>query len=125
MPRGIYIRTKTTCENISKAAKGKPKSEEHKRKMKKAAVGKHNGKKSNLWIDGRAWRKTAHQWIIQQLGQPTKCEHCTKDGLSGQQIDWANTDHKYRKKISEWIRLCKKCHAIYDKTFNNTHKGRS
>jgi len=34
-------------------------------------------------------------------------------------IQWANKDHKYKRDISDWMRLCAKCHTHYDIKFNN------
>jgi hypothetical protein len=53
-----------------------------------------------------------HNWVRRKKGKPTICEHCNKtDG----RIEWANKSHLYKKKIEDWISLCKKCHYQYDK----------
>ena len=32
---------------------------------------------------------------------------------------WSNKNHKYLKRYDDWKPLCVKCHANYDKEFNN------
>lgn len=60
--------------------------------------------------------RSMHRWVVRHKGQPTQCEHCKKDGLSGHKIHWANIDHKYERNLEKYIRLCAKCHGVFDKT---------
>lgn len=55
-----------------------------------------------------------HLRIIRRLGQPDTCEKCKKGGLSGKQIHWANKSGEYKHNTSDWMRLCKDCHQLYD-----------
>jgi len=66
-------------------------------------------------LGGKTKYRNLHYWVEKKLGKPTKCEHCGKDGLSGQKIHWANKSGKYEKNINDWIRLCAKCHFCKDK----------
>lgn len=53
-----------------------------------------------------------HSWVIREKGKPKKCEYCgTKCAKS---YDWANIDHKYRRILNDFIRLCRSCHLKYD-----------
>lgn len=52
-----------------------------------------------------------HTWVKKKLGFPNRCEIC---GTEGGILDWANKDHKYKRNLDDWIRLCKKCHFRYD-----------
>ena len=61
----------------------------------------------------------AHKWIINKKGKPKRCEYCRKNNLIGHSIHWANRDHKYRKRISDWIRLCASCHKNFDTKRSN------
>jgi len=61
-----------------------------------------------------------HHWVNRKLGKPTTCEHCGKTGLTKHQINWANKSHKYLRDLSDWLRLCVKCHRIYDNNFKKT-----
>lgn len=53
-----------------------------------------------------------HHWIKRKLGQPKFCEKCktTKAKL----YDWSNVSGLYKRDVSDWQRLCRKCHAIFD-----------
>ncbi len=55
-----------------------------------------------------------HAWVRKHRGAPTKCEYCGKDGLAEHKIHWANTDHKWKRNLDDYIRLCRKCHFDYD-----------
>ena len=55
-------------------------------------------------------------WVRTNLGKPDTCEFCKKSGLSGHAIHWANISGKYKKEPSDWIRLCAKCHFVYDRS---------
>jgi len=71
--------------------------------------------KDNLnWKGDKVGYNGLHHWIIRWKGQPTTCEKCGKSGLSGKKIHWANIDHKYRRVLDDYIRLCISCHQLYD-----------
>jgi len=53
-----------------------------------------------------------HRWIERNLGKPKICSNCKTK--TAKQYDWANISHKYKKVLSDWIRLCAKCHMHYD-----------
>lgn len=55
-----------------------------------------------------------HKWIMRNFGNPSICENCKKDNLTGRQIHWANISHKYKRDIKDWKRLCQSCHRLYD-----------
>ena len=120
---------------ISEANKGHFVSEETRVKIGLKQIGKLNhryGKRS--WNKGLKFPELSeeghpnwkgdnvgytglHKWVVSKLGQPTKCEHCGKDGLTGHQIHWANKSGEYKRDITDWIRLCAKCHAKYDNNY--------
>ena len=130
---------------ISSALKGKKKSEEHKRKLSEAKKGKNNfnygkprseetrkkirlanlgkphfntrGEKNYNWRGDNVGYGGLHVWIRKYLGEPEKCEHCSKDGLTNRKIHWANKSQEYKRDLADWIRLCAKCHKAYDKTY--------
>ncbi len=55
-----------------------------------------------------------HRWVNKELGKPEKCEHCGLDGLTGRKINWASKSRLYKWDLTDWLRLCAKCHAKYD-----------
>lgn len=66
------------------------------------------------WKGDEVGYRGVHYWLTRRLGKPTKCEHCGIDGLSGRKIHWANISQKYLRDITDWIRLCAKCHKGFD-----------
>ena len=93
--------------------KGKKLSEETKRKIGEA----QQGEKSASWKGDKVSYGGLHRWVYKTLGQSDTCEYCGLTDLKGRNIHWANKDHKYRRNVKDWIRLCRKCHLIYDKKF--------
>ena len=55
-----------------------------------------------------------HRWIERHFGKPDTCEHCYRNGLTRQKIQWANRTGKYLHDREDWLRLCRKCHYKYD-----------
>lgn len=59
-----------------------------------------------------------HNWVKRKLGKPQQCEHCgTTEMPKGKTrwFAWANKSREYKRDITDWIRLCRLCHEIYDK----------
>lgn len=79
------------------------------------------GKKAFAWKGDNAGYCAIHAWIVNKKGKPKNCSKCGKEqikrnGYRG--IDWANIDHKYKRKLTDYIALCKKCHTFYDRKNN-------
>ncbi len=55
-----------------------------------------------------------HDWIVRMRGKPSTCENCGKNDLKGKKIHWANINHKYKRIINDWKRLCASCHKLHD-----------
>ena len=77
------------------------------------------GSNSHLWKGEKVSYSGLHHWIKKELGSPGTCKHCGKSGLSGKKIHWANISHKYKRILTDWIRLCTKCHSRFDRRINN------
>lgn len=71
--------------------------------------------KSPLWKGDNVGYGAVHSWIRKKLGNPCKCNSCQKDNLRSRQYHWANISHKYKRELSDWVRLCVKCHSLYDR----------
>ncbi len=67
------------------------------------------------WIGNRVGYRCLHLWVARELGKPSTCESCGAENLSGRQIHWANKSREYRRILTDWIRLCVKCHKAYDR----------
>lgn len=87
-------------------------SDEARENHKKAAP---KGEKNYNWRGKNIPYRTLHAWVRRRLGRPGTCQFCGKTGLWGKQINWANKDHKYKRNLTDWLRLCVKCHKNYDK----------
>lgn len=73
---------------------------------------KLSGSNHYLWKGEKANYRTKHAWINRQRGRPSECEHCGT--TIAKKYEWANKDHKYRRRIEDYIALCSKCHFRYD-----------
>jgi len=96
-------------ENLSKAHKGKKHSKATKKKMGKA----HKGDKAHNWKGDKVGYYALHSWVKRWKGIPKKCKHCGATNKE-RKIHWANIDHKYKRKLSDYIELCVSCHKKYD-----------
>jgi len=74
--------------------------------------GKNNWQWKN---DNELKYSSLHDWIRAKKGRAgdKKCLHCGK-----QAMDWANVDGKYRRRLKDFISLCRSCHIKYDKEYN-------
>jgi len=140
MPTGIYIRTEKHKINWFKKGqigwnkgkkglqinplKGKNMPKEWKAKLSSARIKireKISGKNHPIWKADEVGFCALHAWVSRWKGKPDTCEHCGKTGLDGGQINWANIDHKYRRVLEDYIRLCVPCHRKYDIENNQYH----
>ena len=128
--------TKETIEYIIKIGTGRKNSEESKQKVREWC--KNNPEKLSYWkgkkqpkemVEKRIlkgdkcyqWKgdevgyRTLHKWVEKQLGQPRFCEDCGNRDLKHRQYHWANISRNYKRIITDWRRLCVKCHKAYDR----------
>jgi hypothetical protein len=91
------------------------KGKHHKRETKI----KMGGENQWLWKGDAVGYRGLHQWVARWKGNSDTCEICGKSGLKGHQIQWANIDHKYRRVLNDYIRVCCSCHTEYDVKNNN------
>ena len=89
-------RSKETLDKVSASIKAKGLTDERSRKWKGDKV-KYSG---------------LHYWVRKHLGRPMKCEMCGSEKEN--RYEWANVDHKYKRRLEDWIRLCCRCHYAYD-----------
>jgi hypothetical protein len=97
-------------------------TQEHKNNISKSNKGNScgvTGEKHPRWNPDRNSYFVLHDWVKKQLGKPDTCENCNKSNLYGKSIDWANISGEYKKDISDWARLCKSCHALFDNIGNH------
>lgn len=106
-------------KGINTWSKGKKLSLEIRKKMSEA----HKGEKNYLWKGENAGYGAKHDWVKNRLGRPNKCfnKRCKYPRFNGnkwlikpKRYDWANISGKYKRVLSDWIRLCVSCHRLYD-----------
>lgn len=68
--------------------------------------------KSWAWKGDKVGKIGLHFWVERQLGKPKKCIHCGT--TKAKKFEWANKSQKYKRDVSDWLRLCTKCHSKYD-----------
>jgi len=118
--------TEETKKQYSAKHKGIKLTEEHKAKIglanKDNRTGLENGKATRFPNTGHIGHqilgsenkyRQLHKWVESKLGKPNCCESCEKIA-TGKSIHWANISGEYKKEISDWKRLCTKCHYEYD-----------
>lgn len=97
------------CRNtlLSKRYTGLKRNDEWKSNLSKSKM----GEKHPLWKGDKAGYKSIHQWVVRMLGRADECAECN----STEYVEWANKSHKYMRDLTDWIKLCKKCHKKYDR----------
>lgn len=72
------------------------------------------------WKGAMVSYRALHHWVQRELGTPIQCESCETTG-TGHKMHWANISGDYKKEISDWLRLCPKCHGEFDSQKNYQH----
>lgn len=80
------------------------------------------GEKHFKWKGGNVGYDALHTWVERWLGKPDTCEKCSTSNLTGHKIHWANKNHEYKRNLTDWLRLCAKCHKGYDKKLKKERK---
>ena len=76
------------------------------------------GEENPAWKGKEVKYRALHSWVERELGKPSKCTNCGVTNLQGRQIHWANKSREYKRELSDWIRLCIKCHKVFDRVEN-------
>jgi len=111
---------KKITDNNARYWKGKRFSKEHKENLS-INHADFNDDKSPNWKGDSVGFHTIHQWVSKHKGKPNKCDVCGRETLK--YYDWANKDHKYRRVLDDYIRMCRSCHRKHDMKFNGYKKG--
>lgn len=64
---------------------------------------------------GKSKYNADHYWIRKNYGEDRKCEECKAENKEGIYYDWANISGHYLRERSDWRRLCRPCHIVYDR----------
>lgn len=68
------------------------------------------------WRGNEVGRAALHNWVERNLGKPRQCAKCKRTDCN--KFEWANISRKYKRNLKDWIRLCKRCHIIFDGSKN-------
>ena len=68
--------------------------------------------KHNRWTGDRVGYPGLHSWISRKLGKPRRCDHCERK--DAKRYEWANLSGFYKRTLTDWIRLCRSCHVLFD-----------
>ena len=82
--------------------------------LSQVGISVNKGAKNGQWKGDKVGYASKHDWVEKRLGKPSICEYCGKTSLTSHQIHWANKSGKYKRVLSDWIRLCVSCHSKYD-----------
>jgi len=70
------------------------------------------GEQNHAWRGNNITYKHLHTWIIKQLGVPRLCSNCGT--TTAKRFEWANISGEYLRDVSDFKRLCCKCHRVFD-----------
>ncbi len=73
------------------------------------------GENNAQWLGDKVNYRGLHEWVERLLGKPHNCEECGRTNLRHRQYHWANKSRTYQRVITDWVRLCAKCHKTYDR----------
>lgn len=66
--------------------------------------------KNPMWKGNNVGYNALHQYIKRKIKKPEKCSMCNKI----KNLDLANISGKYKRDLTDWKWLCRKCHMIFD-----------
>lgn len=91
------------------------------RNARKPKVGRRAGAEHPNWKGEEVGYAALHAWVRRHKGTPRVCELC---GITtAKRYEWANVDHRYRRELADWIRLCTSCHRTHDYEAGISKKG--
>ncbi len=69
-----------------------------------------SGENNHLWKGDNVGLTALHDWVRGKLGRPKECAYCGSE----KHMNWANVSHEYKRDLTDWMPLCRKCHHEYD-----------
>lgn len=123
----VGVQTNTGRTHFKKGCtpwnKGKEHPIKHDKQFRKGYIpwnkgmkGLNAGEKNPTWRGEATTYSPKHSWVRRMHGRPGECVHCGKENAKNGRsiIQWANVDHKYSRKLEDYIPLCYNCHGQYD-----------
>lgn len=84
-----------------------------------AAKRNQKGSKNSSWKANEATYAAFHYRVVSERGRPNICMACGTQDASI--YEWCNLTGRYDD-ISDYMRMCRKCHRKYDKNRKNSSK---
>jgi ribosomal protein L37AE/L43A len=121
----VWVKGKTWDEvlGVDEANKRREQSrvitiERNKSEKQRNILSKRVGEKSPNWKGDEVGYLGVHWWIRKYKPKPELCEHCHNKKPK----DCANISGKYKRDVTDYIWLCRKCHMIFDGTYETIKK---
>lgn len=95
------------CENCKKEFEVKWASRKRRFCSKSCSA---TGENNPSWKGDNVGIQQVHTWVEKQLGRPDKCSKCNTEG----KVDLANISQEYKRDLTDWEWLCRKCHMDSD-----------
>lgn len=80
--------------------------------------GENANSKNGMWKGNKVGYNALHAWVKRNLIKPQTCRDCNQP----KSLDLANISGEYKRDLSDWEWLCRKCHMIKDGRLNNLKK---
>lgn len=74
--------------------------------------------KNPHWAGKKVGYAGLHRWVAHRLHKPEQCESCGEV----KRLDLANISQKYKRDLTDWEWLCRKCHMTKDGRIKNMKK---
>ena len=96
--------------NANKKGKGNPMWGKHTSELQKEIMRKRCGELHPNWKGEKASIGSKHDWIERMKGRACgyKCSLCDKKAK-----EWCNIDHKYKRKVEDYLPVCRLCHEVF------------
>ena len=87
-----------------------------------SCAGKYNkiGELNGQWKGDKVGYSALHEWIKNHFPKPKLCVDCKENPP----YDLANISQEYKRELSDWEWLCRRCHMIKDGRMNKLKEGR-
>ena len=76
--------------------------------------------KHPFWKGNDVGYARLHAWAINKINKPGSCPSCNRKV----RLDLANISQEYKRDVTDWEWLCRRCHMLKDGRMDNLKRGR-
>lgn len=76
--------------------------------------------KEAKWKGDSVGYTALHEWVRKTKKRTRNCQQCNRQNIW---TDMANISGQYKREISDWIELCRKCHIRMDRKYIKNQYG--